>query len=293
MFADLTDVRCYYELLGSGGGDPLILIPGLGATCTLFENVTGELSKSFSLVLFDNRGLGRSDAKRHAQHLRDYAVDVIELMDHLQLERAHVLGLSFGGIVAQQLAIDHPSRVDRLVLISCANRFGPYLTEVAKLLGQSLRRFPPELFRRMVELLSVAPQYLDAHADDLDRKIAEACAAKVPRMAIGRQLRCLGNRDIECDTHYRITAPTLVIAGDQDMLIPACYAQSMSREIPGSEYLMIRNCGHNPINERPELVVERVTEFLTRPRGDSSRRGRELEHGDGQGDALVHTEESV
>ena len=273
MFADLTDVRCCYELLASGG-DPLILIPGLGATASLFDPIAGELSNTFSVITFDNRGLGRSEALRPAQSLRDYAVDVVELLDHLQLERAHVLGLSFGGIVAQQLAIDHPGRVDRLVLISCSNRFGPYLTEVAKLLGQSLRRFPPLLFRRMVELLSVAPQYLDAHADDLDRKVADAVAARTPRSAIGRQLRCLGNRDVECEINYRIDAPTLVIAGDQDMLIPACYGWNMSREIPGSEYILIRNCGHNPINERPELVIERVTEFLTRRRGRGDEKRR-------------------
>ena len=273
MFADLTDVRCCYELLGTGG-DPLILIPGLGATASLFDPIAGELSGTFSVITFDNRGLGRSDALRPAQSLRDYAVDAVELLDHLQLERAHVLGLSFGGIVAQQLAIDHPDRVDRLVLISCSNRFGPYLTEVAKLLGQSLRRFPPLLFRRMVELLSVAPQYLDAHADDLDRKVADTVGVQTPRSAIGRQLRCLGNRDLECEANYRITAPTLVIAGDQDMLIPACYAWNMSREIPGSEYILIRNCGHNPINERPELVIERVTEFLTRRRGRGDEKRR-------------------
>src|SRR5687768_5260871 len=114
MFADLTDVRCYYELLGTG--DPLLLIPGLGATCALWDGVTSDLSKSFSLILFDNRGIGRSVAKRAPQTLTDFAVDIVELMDHLQLKRAHVLGLSLGGIVAQQLAVDHPSRVDRLVL---------------------------------------------------------------------------------------------------------------------------------------------------------------------------------
>ncbi|MEO6435996.1 MAG: alpha/beta hydrolase, partial [Tepidisphaeraceae bacterium] len=284
-FADLTDVRCFYELLGSG--DPLILIPGLGATSVLFEPVAGELSKSFSLILFDNRGLGRSIARRHPQHLRDYAVDVIELMDHLQLDRAHVLGLSFGGIVAQQVAIDHPGRVDRLVLVSCSNRFGPYLMEVAKLLGHALRHFPKEQFRRMVELLSVAPQYLDTHADDLDRKINAALDAKVPRMAVGRQLRCLGNRDVACESEFHITSPTLIIAGDQDMLIPACYAQAMSREIPGSEFVLLPNCGHNPLNEQPEVMVERVREFLTRPRNgrhDDRKKKRE--------NVPLHTEEA-
>ena len=123
MFADLTDVRCYYELLGSG--DPLVLIPGLGTTCALWDCVAAELANSFSLVMLDNRGMGRSFVKRAPQTLSDFAVDVVELMDHLQLDRAHVMGLSLGGIIAQQLAVDHATRVDRLVLVSCSNSFGP------------------------------------------------------------------------------------------------------------------------------------------------------------------------
>ena len=269
MFADLTDVRCYYELLGTG--DPLLLIPGLGATCSLWDGVTSDLSESFSLILLDNRGLGRSIPKRPAQTLGDLAVDVVELMDHLQLERAHVMGLSLGGVLAQQLAIDHPSRVDRLVLVSCSNRFGPYLFEMAKLIAQALRHFPPQLFRRTIELLGTAPEYFDAHADEIDRKIATECELGIPRAAVGRQLRCLGCRDLAEAQEYRITAPTLVVAGEQDMLIPACYGRQMARQIPGSEFLLVRGCGHNPFTEKPELVVPRVVEFLTRSRAGDRR----------------------
>jgi pimeloyl-ACP methyl ester carboxylesterase len=207
--------------------------------------------------------------------LADLTVDIVELMDHLQLERAHVMGLSLGGIVAQQVALDHPSRVDRLVLVSCTNRFGPYLTEMAKLLGQALRHFPPEVFRRTIELLGSAPEYLDAHADEIDEKIAMACDAGIARSAVARQLRCLGNRDVADGPDYRITVPTLVIAGEQDMLIPACYARRMAREIPGSEFLLVRRCGHNPLHEKTELVVPRITEFLMRPRDGGHRKHKE------------------
>src|SRR5688572_11194888 len=161
MFAELSDVRCYYELLGSG--DPLVLIPGVGKTCTLWDcGLTSDLSRSFSLILLDNRGMGRSLPKRPAQNLGDLAVDVVELLDHLGLDRAHVLGLSFGGLLAQQVAIDHPSRVDRLVLVSCAHRFSPYLLQVAKLLAQALRHCPPEMYLRTMEMLGTSPQYFDA-----------------------------------------------------------------------------------------------------------------------------------
>jgi pimeloyl-ACP methyl ester carboxylesterase len=270
-FAGLTDVRCYYELLGAG--DPVLLIPGLGATCTLWDGVAGDLAESFSLILLDNRGVGRSIPVSGPHTLADLAVDLVELMDHLQLDRAHVIGLSFGGIIAQQLAVDHPSRVDRLVLVSCTNRFGAYLTEVARLLAQALRYFPPALYRRTVELLTTAPEYLDAHADDIERRVATACGSDVPRAAVARQLRCLGSSDLTERREYRIAAPTLVVAGEHDTLIPACYARQMAREIPGSEFLLVPGCGHNPFYEKPELVVPRIRQFLTRPHaaGDSPK----------------------
>jgi 3-oxoadipate enol-lactonase len=271
MYANLSDVRCYYELIGSG--DPVLLVPGLGTTCTLWDCVAAELSHAFSLILLDNRGVGRSVTKRPPHTLADFAVDLVELLDHLQLERAHVVGISLGGMIAQQLAMDHPSRVDRLVLVSCTNRFGPYLREVARLLAHALRHFKPDLFRRTVELLGTSPQYLDEHADDIEELIARDRFNGIPRAALGRQLRCVARHDTDEQPEFRITAPTLIVGCEQDMLIPACYARRMADEIPGSEFFLVPGCGHNPFTEKPDVMVELVTEFLSRPR---ARHGRHV-----------------
>jgi pimeloyl-ACP methyl ester carboxylesterase len=169
-------------------------------------------------------------------------------------------------MIAQQLAIDHPSRVDRLVLVSCTNRFGPYLREVARLLAHALRHFKPELFRRTVELLGTSPQYLDEHNEEIEQLIARDRYDGIPRSALARQLRCVAHHDGDEPLDFRIAAPTLVVAGSQDMLIPACYAQHMAQEIPGSEFVSIPGCGHNPFTERPDVMVPLVTEFLSRPR---------------------------
>ena len=119
-FADLSDVRCHYEIMGNG--DPLLMIAGLGSTCEIWGAAAEELAKSLTLILADNRNMGRSVGRRMPQCLADFSSDYVELLDHLQLDRAHVLGLSLGGIIAQKLAVDHPSRIDRLVLVSCTTR---------------------------------------------------------------------------------------------------------------------------------------------------------------------------
>src|SRR2546430_10704359 len=160
-WAELTDVRCYYEVLGQG--DPLLLVPGLGVTCRTWDPVLPELARHFTLIMIDNRGLGLSQMKRPPRTTADYSTDLVELLDHLQLDRAHVIGLSLGGIIAQRLASDHPSRRDGLVLVSCADRFSPYLKQTALMLRHALRRFSWEEFARAVELLGSSPEYVDGN----------------------------------------------------------------------------------------------------------------------------------
>ena len=93
-WTELSDVRCYYELLGDG--EPLLLIPGLATTCRLWDPATPLLSEHFCCIGFDNRGIGRSVARRHPHTLRDYSTNIVELLDALQLDRAQRLGRVVG-----------------------------------------------------------------------------------------------------------------------------------------------------------------------------------------------------
>lgn len=258
-YAELTDVRSYYELIGEG--EPLLFIPGLGGTCRVWDPIVPELAAHFSLILVDNRGIGRSVARRKPRSLADYSSDLVELLDELQLDRAHVLGLSLGGIIAQRFAMDHPSRVDRLVLVSCAHRFSAYLLRMAALLGHSLRRFPRAVFVQTMELLATAPLYMDAHIDEIELAMKERCREGLHARAMGTQLRCLLKSEVD-PADYRITVPTLVIAGEHDALIPNCYARLMAQRIPASRFLLIPGAGHNPMVEVPEKVLPLIEQFL-------------------------------
>jgi pimeloyl-ACP methyl ester carboxylesterase len=261
-YVELSDLRCFFEVRGTG--DPLLLIPGLGATNTVWGPAADELAKSFSLILPDNRDVGRSVATRPPRSISDFSVDMVELLDALGMERAHVLGLSLGGIVAQQFAVDHPSRVDRLVLMSCAHRLGPYLIGMAGLLGHALRYFPPAVFQRTMELLGTSPEFLDAHPNAIEEQIEIARRRNVARTAVARQLRCIGVSQI-APQDYHISAPTLIIAGERDGVIPSCCGREMAADIPGSRFEQVPACGHNPLQERPEIVVPMIADFLQAP----------------------------
>jgi len=257
-WADLTDVRCYYELLGRG--DPILFIPGLGATCDVWRPAA-PLADSFNLIYSDNRGIGQSIPKRPATSLSCFTSDMVELLDFLQLDRAHVIGMSLGGIVAQRFAIDHPSRVDRLVLISSAHRTTPYLKGVSSLLAMALRKMPWEFFVRTVEVLGTAPQFIDANPQEFERRIGERSDCRGCRDAVARQLQCLADDGGETDV-ARIAAPTLVLAGEHDALIPSTYARQMAGEISDARFELIKETGHNPLAERPLEVIERIARFL-------------------------------
>jgi len=275
-WAELSDVRCYYELVGEG--EPVLLIPGLGTTCRLWDPVAPELAADFSLILADNRNVGRSAGRRRPRTLADFAADLVELLDELQLDRAHVMGISLGGVIAQRLAVDHPDRVDRLVLVSCADRFTPYLRQMTSLLAHSLRRFPREMFVRTIELLGTSPQFLDTHTELVERRVRAKCAAGIGARSLADQLRCLAHSEFRPED-YRITAPTLVIAGEHDVLIPAFYSRRMAGRIPDCRFVLIPGGGHNPLVDYPGRLAPLVAGFL---------RGREPAGGEGGFDDAYH-----
>src|ERR1051325_2507745 len=258
-WAELTDCRAYYEVIGEG--EPLLLIPGLGATCRLWDPIVPELARHFTLIMLDNRGMGLSKAKKKPRTLADYSADYAELLDYLNIDETHVLGLSLGGIAAQRLAVDHPQKIKRLILMSCADRFSPYLLRITALLGHSLRWFPRMLFLQTMELLATAPLYLDEHVDEIDRMMKEKCADPVPKSAMATRLRCVLRSELE-PADYRITAPTLVVAGEYDALIPACYAKIMADKIPGSHFVLLKGGGHNPLTEMPDISLPLVIKFF-------------------------------
>lgn len=264
-WAELTDVRCYYEW--SGQGEPALLIGGLSNSIERWDPIIPALTRHFCILRCDPRDLGRSVARRPAASLAHYAADVIELLDYLQLDRVHVAGLSWGGVLAQRLASDHPGRVNRLVLISCTDRFSIYLREMGRLVSYVLRRGRWPMFLRLMELLGSGPVYLDADPAAMEARLKEKMYLKVSRQAVARQLKCM----MDCDRkgwREPLSAPTLVVAGEYDPLIPHCYARAMARAIPGSRFVLLEDAGHNPVEECPERLLAEMLPFL---RGRSAR----------------------
>src|SRR3954469_11914440 len=121
--ATVNGIDLYYEV--SGEGPPLLLITGLSGNTLGWAMLEPTLAEHFQVIAFDNRGAGRSAAPPGPYTTREMADDAVGLLDHLGIERTHVLGLSMGGMIAQELALAHPTRVDRLVLFATYARPRP------------------------------------------------------------------------------------------------------------------------------------------------------------------------
>ena len=238
-----------------GQGAPLLLIHGLGYARWGWEPVVARLARSFDVILFDNRGIGGSDAPPGPYTAAELAGDAVQVLDEAGVERAHVLGTSLGGMVAQELALAAPERVDRLVL-ACTTPGGPESfpmpEQTVKLMtsGATLRQFvenalAPGPDAAIVERIL---RHREATAQPLEAWTAQAAA--------GAAFDAL-------DRIERIAAPTLILHGTEDAVVDSRNAALLALRIPEARVELFPGGGHLFFWEQPERFVEVVTEFLS------------------------------
>jgi 3-oxoadipate enol-lactonase len=241
----IGDIEIYYERQGEG--PPLLFISGTGADLRQKPNVfDGPLAKSFDVLAFDQRGLGQTSKPDEAYSMAGYADDAARLMDHVGWASALVMGASFGGMVAQELAIRHPGKVRRLVL-ACTSPGGaggssfPFHT-IEHLQGEA----------RVRHLIGISDQRLDAAWAEANRERYEQAIALGSADPFGDEPgRSIGaRRQIEARAHHdtwdrlaTIACPTLIAAGRYDGIAPMEAQRNMAARIPGAE-LRIFEGGH-------------------------------------------------
>jgi pimeloyl-ACP methyl ester carboxylesterase len=228
----VDDITMYYEI--HGAGPPLVLIGGLGADLSLLTPITGELAQHRQILVFDNRGAGRTDQPDRPYSIELMARDTLGLMDALSIEQADILGISMGGRIALELTLTHPSRVRRLVLAStsAAGREKIHMSWPMRLMW--LLQWIPGMHGKY-------PQAGYAH-----RRQREAAVRynATPRLD-------------------QINVPTLILHGRRDRSLPLTMAEQLHTSIAGSRLEVFRG-GHMFcfLAERPAFLA-RINEFLT------------------------------
>lgn len=271
--APIGDVDLYHEV--AGDGPPVLFIGGTGGDLRTKPNVfDGPLARSFTVAAFDQRGLGRSSKPDRHSTMRDYGADAASLLDHLGWAKAHVVGVSFGGMVAQELAIGRPDLVDHLVLC-CTSSGG---AGGASYPLHELRELPPDERRRRQLAISDTrydEAWQSAHDDEaatlLERMAttdaaAEAHAASDPAAAAGARRQLESRKDHDTfDRLDQITAPTLVAAGRYDGIAPVANSGVLASRIPGAR-LEVFEGGHLFLLQ-DRAAWRSILEFLSPPAG--------------------------
>jgi 3-oxoadipate enol-lactonase len=226
-FATNGDVRLWFERQGEG--PPLLFISGTGGDLRQRPNVfDGPLPKTFDTLAYDQRGHGRTESPDRRYDMADYAADAIAVLDAVGWDRAALLGVSFGGMVAQEVAIRHPDRVSRLVL-ACTSSGGPGGSSYP--LHQLVGLPEDARLRRQLAISDtrVDEAWQDANPEEAAR-LLELVAARAGE-ANDRQLEARSRHDAH-DRLPRIAAPTLVCAGRYDGIAPVANSEVLAERIP-------------------------------------------------------------
>jgi 3-oxoadipate enol-lactonase len=253
------DVRIAWE--SHGDGPALLLIHGLGYARWGWEPVLGALAEGFRVLLFDNRGIGDSDAPEGPYTVGELAGDAVAVLDAARVERAHVVGTSLGGMTAQQVALSYPDRVDRLVL-ACTTPGGPQsapMPEVTVRIMEEARSLPREVaMRRFVEnALAPSPD-----GKIVERILAHRLANPQDPNAWYAQAAAGASFDV-WERLAEIRAPTLVVHGTEDVVVDPRNSDLLAERIPDARLELFPRAGHLFFWEEPERFADLVTEFLS------------------------------
>lgn len=260
---EANDIRIYYREMGNG--DPLLLIMGLGANVDWwYPDFLAPLAARYHVVAFDNRGAGRSERPPGPYSIRQMAEDAAALMDRLGWPSAHVLGMSMGGMIAQELALQHPERVRKLVLMvtTCGGpEQVPASPDVLKILYMPKEGITPEAMARSTLYLLYPREYIEKNPEKMEEVVEAMLRAPITPEGFALQLAAI----IEWSSHSRlqdIRHPTLIITGSEDILIPPENSRILARAIPGSRLVEYPGGGHGLITQFPEEVASEVAAFL-------------------------------
>ncbi|HEY2333430.1 MAG TPA: alpha/beta hydrolase [Solirubrobacterales bacterium] len=262
---DASGTELYYERAGEG--EPMLLIQGMSATRIAWgPPFLDALERSFDCIVFDNRGMGSSGHAELPFAIADLAADAAGLLDALGLETAHVVGISMGGMIAQELALARPERI-RTLTIGASYCGGPEGTLMApedlKMLGAAYASGEREqVFRAMWEI-NLSPGFR-ADGSRFAAFAEMGSALPAPQPVVLQQMRACGAHDAH-ERLGRISLPTLVIHGDVDRLLGYDNGRQIAALIPDARLETLEGVGHMFWWEQPERSAELIREHAMAP----------------------------
>jgi pimeloyl-ACP methyl ester carboxylesterase len=267
------DINIAYKRFGQG--KPILFIAGTSQTKDAMEStILSQLAATnHTVIVFDNRGMGETTAGTQPFSIEQFANDTAGLLDALQIEKADVFGASLGTFIAQEVALNYPEKVDRLILHStiCGGNETVYASgQAAELLmtlgsAQALHNMTAQEQAMVLAQVMFPPEWLEQHPEILNTIIELAPSRSASPEII--QLQSLATstwaaQGGSCDRLSSITQPTLLIVGDQDVVLPATNSIMMAQRIPNSWLVIIQGTGHGMVWQVPNEFSAIIQTFL-------------------------------
>jgi 3-oxoadipate enol-lactonase len=278
LFAEVNGIRICYDILGEG--DPIILIHGFSDRKEHWRAQIGDLLKSFQVIRMDNRGAGKSDRPDGVYSMGVYADDIKALLDHLKVEKTHIIGHSLGGMIVQNFALKYPKKINKIVLINTIASITPpgvppnqgieiYIKNaIAGIYAR--KKNPLKAFlagakrsysRKFWEQMNENPGKRFHHIWTVEDLIEEKMLYGPTEKDIYHQAEALRTHNTYERLH-EIKSEVLIIAADKDRTCPKLMNEKIHELLPNSRFIIIKNAGHQSILEYPHLINQNIIDFL-------------------------------
>ena len=255
------DAELYYE--SHGEGEPLLLVSGLGGTAAYWKPNLPAFAAKYRVIVHDHRGAGQSTHSKMKYSVDQMTDDLVRLMDHLKIERAHLLGHSTGGAIGQTLAAKHPARLKSMVLFSTWAKADTYFKRLFELRRAVLTEIGPEQYTRAGTLFLYPDWWINANENMIGEREAMTVRAFPPPEVVASRIDAIVAFDRTADLG-RIKVPTLVICARDDLITPAYFSEELAQTIPGAQLVLLPKGGHCANETAMELFNPPVLDFLRR-----------------------------
>ena len=257
-FINNQGAKIYWD--EQGAGEPVLLIMGLGYPSDMWYRTRPRLAAQYRTITLDNRGVGRSDMPPGPYPIALMASDAAGVLDAAGMDSAHVYGVSMGGMIAQEFALQYPKRVRSLIL-GCTAAGGPLVVraepEVNEMLMSRGNMSPEEAAEAAVPFIYDSATSRERIDEDIARRKdwfprPEAYMAQLQGILSWEAYSRLS----------QISVPTLVIHGESDRLVPAGNGKLIAERIPGAKFVLLPHAGHLFTTDQPEASHHAIMEFL-------------------------------
>jgi 3-oxoadipate enol-lactonase len=259
--AKVSGIEIAYRL--SGAGTPLVLIHGAQGDQSMFDTLAPRLSERYRVLTFDQRGSGLSEKPDADYSIALLADETAALMDAVGFSAAHIIGVSMGGMIAQEFALRHPARTRSLVL-GCTTPGGPKAVRIggnAFAAAYSTKAMSAEERGRALAEAAFTRGYIEQHPEVIETMIEARQKRPLDPIALDHRLKAALKHDAY-DRLAGIACPTLVITGKDDALISWENSRILAQRIPGAQFVLLESAGHCFWLEQPARSHDAILKFL-------------------------------